>query len=91
MNKNLVQTMKRLLSGAVPGLMVLLAGCQPGPNRTAAYATTEKVGRLAGQRHYTPANQVLSPAGAVELPGMRPPSPGAEPGRALAGDRRQNT
>jgi YVTN family beta-propeller protein len=85
MNKNLVQTMKRLLSGAVPGLMVLLAGCQPGPNRPAAYATTEKVGRLAGQRHYTPANQVLSPAGVqVELPGMRPQALALSPdGRLL--------
>jgi DNA-binding beta-propeller fold protein YncE len=37
------------------------------------FSTTEAVGALAGGRYYTPANQIISPAGLqVELPGMRP-------------------
>ena len=58
-------------------LMVSLAGihstcrAQAGPD--SLFSTREAVGQTGTNRYYTPANQVLTPAGVqVELPGMRP-------------------
>ena len=49
------------------------------------YASTEPVGILGTNRYYTPANQVLTPAGLqIELPGMRPQALALSPdGRLL--------
>jgi len=49
------------------------------------FATHEPVGQLGTNRYYTPANQVISPAGIqVELPGMRPQAIALSPnGRLL--------
>jgi DNA-binding beta-propeller fold protein YncE len=51
----------------------------------APFTTTEKVGILGTNRYYTPANQVLTPAGVqVELPGLRPQAIALSPnGRLL--------
>ena len=36
--------------------------------------TKDRVGKIGLNRYYTPANQILTPAGIqVELPGIRPP------------------
>src|ERR1039457_142849 len=65
----------RFIGAAV--LMVGLAGLQ-SPSRGQAppdslFSTRDKVGQVGANRYYTPANQVLTPAGIqVELPGMRP-------------------
>ncbi len=61
---------KILITGV---LLFSQAGCDtPRPN-TGPHTTTETVGRVGANRFYTPANQVLTPAGIqVELPGMRP-------------------
>jgi len=41
--------------------------------RDPQFSTREKVGQVGANRYYTPANQILTPAGIqVELPGMRP-------------------
>src|SRR5437879_2990679 len=58
----------------VPFLVLLfLAGCQTQPEPGSDFATKETVGRIGAQRFYTPANQILTPAGIqVELPGLRP-------------------
>jgi YVTN family beta-propeller protein len=50
-----------------------------------SFATDEPVGRLAPNRFYTPANQILTPAGIqIELPGMRPQALALSPdGRLL--------
>jgi len=58
-------------------LLVMVLGltpsCQRVPKQTAIQGTTETVGQLGTNRWYTPANQILTPAGQqVELPGMRP-------------------
>jgi YVTN family beta-propeller protein len=61
-------------------LVLLLSGCQT-PRSPAA---VEIIGRLSADRHYTPANQILSPAGLqVELPGMRPLALALSPDRRL--------
>jgi len=66
---------RRLIGAAV--LMVGLA-VDHSPSRGQAppdslFSTRDKVGQVGANRYYTPANQVLTPAGIqVELPGMRP-------------------
>lgn len=60
------------LAGAVL-LASLLAVSHSAELPAAPIATKETVGRIGQNRFYTPANQVLTPAGLqVELPGMRP-------------------
>ena len=64
----------------------LLIGCQtPAPPRVTQVSTRDAVGRVGPNRYYTPANQVLTPAGLqVELPGMRPQALALSPdGRLL--------
>ena len=65
----------------------LLIGCQTQQpqQRAAQVSTQDAVGRVATNRYYTPANQVLTPAGLqVELPGMRPQALALSPdGRLL--------
>jgi DNA-binding beta-propeller fold protein YncE len=52
---------------------VLNAACQTPPHAAPDFSTTEIVGRFGSNRFYTPANQILTPAGhLVELPGLRP-------------------
>src|SRR5689334_3933285 len=47
--------------------------CQSQPQRAENFSTREAVGKIGPERYYTPANQILTPAGTqVELPGMRP-------------------
>jgi YVTN family beta-propeller protein len=78
---------RRFIGAAV--LMVGLAGVQ-SPSRGQAppdslFSTRDKVGQVGANRYYTPANQVLTPAGIqVELPGMRPQAIALSPnGRLL--------
>ena len=48
------------------------------------FSTSEPVGRISGDRFYTPANQVLTPAGMqVELPGLRPQALALSPDQRL--------
>ena len=64
-----------LASGsALVFLALLSSGCQTSARRGAAQPSrSEIVGRVGPNRYYTPANQILTPAGLqVELPGMRP-------------------
>jgi len=65
----------------------LLTSCQtPQPQPAGARASThDAVGHVGPNRYYTPANQVLTPAGLqVELPGMRPQALALSPdGRLL--------
>ena len=68
-----------LISGAI------LSQAQTLPDINGAFSTRETVGRTSTNRFYTPANQVLTPAGfQVELPGMRPQALALSPdGRLL--------
>lgn len=51
----------------------LVTSCQHAPGPAVFKGTTEAVGQQGTNRWYTPANQILTPAGQqVELPGMRP-------------------
>jgi YVTN family beta-propeller protein len=61
-------------TGLLNAIVVILASdvCLAGQARD-SFATRETVGQLGTNRWYTPANQILTPAGLqVELPGMRP-------------------
>jgi YVTN family beta-propeller protein len=78
--------------GFLVGLPLLLAGlftgCQTPPQQqqvVAQVSTQDIVGHVGTNRYYTPANQVLTPAGVqVELPGMRPQALALSPdGRLL--------
>ena len=66
---------------------VLYSGCQtPPPKRSVSVPSArDLVGWAGPNRYYTPANQVLTPAGMqVELPGMRPQALALSPnGRLL--------
>src|SRR5664279_2725425 len=83
-----MHVVQRRFIGAV-GLMVGLAGVQsPSRGQTppdSLFSTRDKVGHVGPNRYYTPANQVLTPAGVqVELPGMRPQALALSPsGRLL--------
>src|SRR5437879_3760735 len=75
-------TSRRLLRVVVAALV--LAGCPTGPARGLASSTKEQVGQVGTNRYYTPANQILTPAGRqVELPGMRPQALALSPGARL--------
>jgi len=88
--------MKSLPNVSVPvgrriGVPILLAGLLIGchtpqsQQRVAQDSTQDIVGQIGLNRYYTPANQVLTPAGLqVELPGMRPQALALSPdGRLL--------
>src|SRR5215204_5559753 len=70
MRMRLVRFIQTITAGLI---LIGQPGCDtPRPNG-GHHATTETVGRVGTNRFYTPANQVLTPAGIqVELPGMRP-------------------
>ena len=54
-------------------LMLTVTGCRNLPEPAVPISTREVVGQLGTNRWYTPANQILTPAGLqVELPGLRP-------------------
>jgi YVTN family beta-propeller protein len=61
-------------------------GCRTRPSGEATTSTRAPVGPIATNRYYTPANQILTPAGLqVELPGLRPQALALSPdGRLLA-------
>jgi YVTN family beta-propeller protein len=76
------------ISAGLPILLAgLLAGCQTPPTQqlVAQVSTRDIVGHVGPNRYYTPANQILTPAGLqVELPGMRPQALALSPnGRLL--------
>jgi DNA-binding beta-propeller fold protein YncE len=70
----------RLNQGFLWSLTVLLAliiggaaGCHADPDLRGDASTMARVGQTGTNHYYTPANQVLTPAGIqVELPGLRP-------------------
>ncbi len=75
---------------ALPLVLASFSGCQtrqsiPVPPTLTQVATREVVGQVGPNRYYTPANQVLTPAGVqVELSGMRPQALALSPdGRLL--------
>jgi YVTN family beta-propeller protein len=76
-------------TGCQVGALILLAslpaGCQSPSAPIAQDSTHDIVGRIGENRYYTPANQILTPAGLqVELPGMRPQALALSPdGRLL--------
>lgn len=50
-----------------------MPGCRSADKPRGEFSTTATVGQLGTNRWYTPANQILTPAGRqVELPGLRP-------------------
>ena len=67
------------------GLMSVCLSCEGQAVTDSLSSTREKVGQVGANRYYTPANQVLTPAGIqVELPGMRPQAIALSPnGRLL--------
>jgi YVTN family beta-propeller protein len=71
--------------GVLAGILALLATTQLAPVRADEFATHDIVGRTGTNRFYTPANQILTPAGIqVELPGLRPQALALSPdGRLL--------
>ncbi len=83
--------MKRKLSSQAQALVTLAVLCltpaigHAAPRSYGEASTALPVGRLATNRWYTPANQMLTPAGVqVELPGMRPQALALSPdGRLL--------
>src|SRR5438552_2578528 len=63
----------------VPGItscslfLAAFSHSQGRPASESDYSTGERVGQIATNRYFTPANQILTPFGTqVELPGMRP-------------------
>src|SRR5262245_28047758 len=62
----------------------LFAGCRGSGGAAVGFATRERVGQIGENRYYTPANQILTPAGLqVELPGLRPQALALRPDRRL--------
>lgn len=71
---NLLVSSRIKRTGLLNALTVIITSgvCLAGQARD-SFATRETVGQLGTNRWYTPANQILTPAGLqVELPGMRP-------------------
>ena len=65
----------RIASFALVGVCTVwcVVGCKLDRRIEVPFSTQEHVGQLGNNRYYTPANQLLTPAGIqVELPGMRP-------------------
>src|SRR5436190_2321578 len=80
------RAMRRLrLFGRFTLLFALLGCGQLFAQRAPDFATQEPVGRLGTNLYYTPANQILTPAGLqIALPGMRPQALALSPdGRLL--------
>jgi YVTN family beta-propeller protein len=71
---NFVRFLRLGAGGALVVMVLIPSGCQTPPRHGISQrATSEVVGQVGPNRYYTPANQVLTPAGLqVELPGMRP-------------------
>ena len=69
----------------VSAALICLASAQVRGVQSDGLGTKDKVGRIGENRYYTPANQVLTPAGRqVELPGLRPQAIALSPdGRLL--------
>jgi len=69
----------------VVGLVGVDSTCRGQAPAEAPFSTREKVGQVGTNSYYTPANQVVTPAGRqVELPGMRPQALALSPnGRLL--------
>ena len=70
-------TMQLKVGGRWVGLLtlavILATGCHGEKGFEAAGSTKAVVGRIGENRYYTPANQILTPAGIqVELPDLRP-------------------
>ena len=83
---NSVRFLRPGAGSALALLVVAISGCQTPPRHDVPQrATSELVGQVGPNRYYTPANQVLTPAGLqVELPGMRPQALALSPdGRLL--------
>lgn len=66
-------------------LALVLSGCRSaGPWDPDGLGTSQPVGQVGENRYYTPANQLLTPAGLqVELPGLRPQALALSPDRKL--------
>jgi DNA-binding beta-propeller fold protein YncE len=66
-------------------LLFIATGCRNLSDPPSPVSTSELVGQLGTNRWYTPANQILTPAGIqVELPGLRPQAIALSPdGRLL--------
>jgi DNA-binding beta-propeller fold protein YncE len=81
----LVQT--RLLNALILGAVLASfhSMCRGQTSPDTQFSTREAVGQIGANRYYTPANQILTPAGIqVELPGMRPQAIALSPnGRLL--------
>ena len=64
--------------------LLVLAGCRTPPPPAARLRTDNIVGAAGPNCYFTPANQVLTPAGRqVDLPGMRPQALALSPGGRL--------
>src|SRR5437762_2223321 len=61
-------------TGIILGFVALaLCGCETTSPRAPQPSANSIVGQIGKNRYYTPANQILTPAGVqVELPGLRP-------------------
>src|ERR1051326_5164339 len=71
-NQKSSRASSRRLLRVIAAALVLL-GSETMAQRISSYSTKEPVGQVGTNRWYTPANQVLTPAGRqVELPGLRP-------------------
>src|ERR1035438_2575204 len=78
---------RRLLNALVLGTILasIQSVCRGQARPDLQFTTREAVGQIGVNRYYTPANQILTPAGIqVELPGMRPQAIALSPnGRLL--------
>ena len=83
-----MHSLKSALLGAavvVVGLAGVDSTCRGQARPESRFSTQEKVGQVGTNSYYTPANQIVTPAGLqVELPGMRPQAIALSPnGRVL--------
>src|ERR1043166_5516107 len=83
-NQQSSRASSRRLLRVIAAALVLL-GSETMAQRISSYSTKEPVGQVGTNRWYTPANQILTPAGRqVELPGLRPQALALSPdGRLL--------
>lgn len=64
--------------------LAIISGCRSSHDHFGFVSTEEPVGRVGKNRYYTPANQLLTPAGfQVELPGLRPQALALSPDKKL--------
>jgi DNA-binding beta-propeller fold protein YncE len=72
------------LARSAAALLVFAVGCHTASKNDFRFSTREPVGQIGTNRYYTPANQLLTPAGIqVELPGMRPQAIALSPDGSL--------